>query len=298
LYGSPLTSGYGDLGDAYAWSYVLPNVGRYGAWLVSTQTPLAVAGLIALFVPAELLWPRPAARRARWLMALVAIAVWISYLLYVPWDAWWYLRFLLPAWPMMAVGTATVLAALYRARPFALRAAAVIVAIALGAFGVYQAAARDTFRQAFGEGKYVEVSRAVDSITPPDAVIVSGQFSGSLRYYAGRLTLRWDYLDPRWLDRAVEWLTARGHRVYIVLEEPEVEPFRSRFAAANAAGHVNWPPLVSFRGGAIKLYDAVERTRFERPVMQPELRAVRDCTPMRPQPRLRASVVDLPRPAR
>src|SRR4051794_3165333 len=32
LYGSPLSSGYGSLGDLYAWSHVRPNLGRYFAW--------------------------------------------------------------------------------------------------------------------------------------------------------------------------------------------------------------------------------------------------------------------------
>jgi hypothetical protein len=34
-------------------------------------------------------------------------------------------------------------------------------------------------------------------------VILSVQHSGSLRIYADRLTLRFDALDPLWLDRTV-----------------------------------------------------------------------------------------------
>ena len=312
LYGLPLASGYGDLSDAYSWSYLVPNLKRYGEWLVTAETPLAVAGLACLFVPWRVLWPTRESRRARWLLASVAAGVWMSYLIYVPWDAWWYLRFLLPAWPMMAIGAASLLGALYRLQPrrtqrpqspqrrdsfavlapFAfgvLRVAVVCAVLAFGIVSVRRAVRLDVFKEQSGEAKYVEAARAVESITSPDDVIISGQFSGSLRYYAGRLTLRWDWLDPQWLDRAVEWLDARGHHVYILLEAPEVDPFLARFGATSAIGRLNWVPLVTFRGRSIQLHDAVRRDRFERPIEQPPLQAVRECLPQKPSPTLRSA---------
>jgi hypothetical protein len=110
LYGSPLTSGY-DMTDAYLLSYVLPNLRRYLGWLLSAESPFALIGFAALAVPAARLWPSRASRHALPLFAGIAAVIWISYLLYVPWDAWWYLRFLLPAWPVMALGTAAAAAA-------------------------------------------------------------------------------------------------------------------------------------------------------------------------------------------
>jgi len=287
LYGSPLASGYGDLSDAYSWSYVGTNLRRYGQWLVSTETPLAVAGLASLFVPWSVLWPTRDSRRAVWLLASVAAGVWASYLIYVPWDAWWYLRFMLPAWPMMAVGAASVVAALCRPRSTTWRIAVIAAVIGIGLFNVKRAVRLAVFNEASAEAKYVETAHAIGSITAPDDVIISGQFSGSVRYYAGRLTLRWDWLDPRWLDRAVDWLTARGHHVYILLEAPEVDPFRARFASANALGRVDWVPIVTFRGRSIQLHDTQHRERFERPVEQPPLRGVHECEPQKSPPTLR-----------
>src|SRR5262249_59597563 len=86
------------------------------------------------------------------------------------------------------------------------RALVAVVLLALGVHGVVEAARRETFNVARGEAKYVEVAGVVESITDPDAVIISMQHSGSLRYYAGRLTLRWDIGEPAWLDRAIDWL--------------------------------------------------------------------------------------------
>src|SRR5262249_32872475 len=158
LYGSPLASGYGDLSDAYALSYVVPNLARYGAWLLMAETPLALAGLVTLVVPSTRVWTTPESQRARWLLGSVAAGAWVSYLLYVPWDAWWYLRFLLPAWPMMALGVASLLAGLAAAiavpRVAAIRAIVVVAIVALGLAGVRRAIRLNVFDQQSGEAKY------------------------------------------------------------------------------------------------------------------------------------------------
>jgi hypothetical protein len=285
LYGSPFASGY-DLTDGFAVAHIWPNLQRYVGWLVAAETPFALAGLACLIVPAALFWRTSAARDARWLLAASAAVVWVSYLVFVPWDAWWYLRYLLPSWPMMAIGTASLAAAIYRSsgawRPLVAGALA-----ALGVFGVAQAAGRDAFDVARGEGKYVEVANAVASITRPEDVIISAQHSGSIRYYAGRLTLRWDVGDPAWLDRTVEWLAAHGHHPYFVVEEPEIAALRSQYGAANASARLDWTPMVSFRGGAVQMFDAVRRERGRSPVTQTPLGAVRSCVPQKPSPQLR-----------
>ena len=45
-------------------------------------------------------------------------------------------------------------------------------------------------------------------------MIVASIHAGSLRYYAGRATVRFDILDPAWLDRAAAWLNDRGRHPY------------------------------------------------------------------------------------
>ncbi len=303
LYGSPITTGY-DLTDGFALAYVWPNLQRYIGWLVSAETPLALAGLICLAIPSRAIWTTPSSSRARPLFLGCASVVWLVYLLYVPWDAWWYLRFLLPTWPMTAIATAGLAGLAGRVGQVGQagqvgrvgqvsrvgqvgRAMAALVIVALGVHGAWQAFRRETFNAARGEAKYVEVARVVESIAGPDAVIISAQHSGSIRYYAGRLTLRWDVGDVAWLDRTVEWLAANGHHPYFVLEPQEIEELRAKFGPSNAVARLDWTPMVVFRGGAVTLYDALRRDKTGAPVAQPELRAVRDCLPQRPWPRLR-----------
>ena len=287
LYGSPFKTGY-DLTDAFSASYVAANVQHYVGWLVSAETPLACAGLIALALPWPL-WQTDSARRARSLCAGCAGVVWLIYLFYVPWDAWWYLRFLLPTWPMMAAGTVAIVAAASRLipRPWLQRAFAASVVLAIGVSGVWQARRRDTFNAARGETKYVEVARAVEAIADPDAVIISAQHSGSIRYYAGRLTVRWDVGAGGWLDRIVDWLAANGHHPYLVLEPQEIAELRTRFGASNAVARLDWTPLVVFRHGGVTLYDGLRRERAGATVEQPELRGMDECATARPSPQLR-----------
>ena len=290
LYGSPIRTGY-DLTDGFALSYVWPNLQRYVGWLVSAETPLALAGLLCLAIPSRAIWTTPAAQRARPLFLWCAVVVWIVYLLYVPWDAWWYLRFLLPTWPMTAIGTASLVATLkgshYETSSTWRRPVMVAVVALIGLLGVAQAIRRETLNAARGEAKYVEVARVVESLAGPDDVIISAQHSGSIRYYAGRLTLRWDVGDVAWLDRTVAWLAANGHHPYFVLEPQEIAELRARYGPSNSVARLDWTPMVVFRGGAVAMYDALRREKGGAPVAQPELRAVRECLPQRPWPRLR-----------
>jgi hypothetical protein len=287
LYGSPFVPGY-DMTDAYAVSYVLPNLRRYGWWLISAETPFGLAGLAALIIRSERVWRTRASREALPLLVAATGVIWISYLAYVPWDAWWYLRFLLPAWPMMTLGTASLAAAVYRAAPStALRTLIIAGLGAIGINGVWQAAQRDTFSVATGEAKYIEVAKTVESLTDADAVIISAQHSGSIRYYAGRLTLRWDVGDPAWLDRTVDWLAVHGHHPYFVVEPQEVDQLRSRYGVRNASARLDWTPMVSFRGGAVTMYDGVRRERHGRVVAQLPSRATHECLSQRPAPVLR-----------
>jgi len=188
----------------------------------------------------------------------------------------------------MAIGTASLVAAGAARASFAWRrAAAMAVMIALGVEGVVQAARRETFNAARGEAKYVEVARVVASLTDPDAVIISAQHSGSIRYYAGRLTLRWDTGDPAWLDRTVSWLAERGHHPYFVLEPQEVEALKAQAGATNRSARLDWPPLVRFRNGGVEIYDAQRRNAGGAAVEQPSNGAIRDCPDQKPSPRLR-----------
>jgi hypothetical protein len=230
LYGSPLASGYGTIPGLFTLANVPVNFSRYGTWFVESQSPLALAGLAAILVPVRAIWRTPDAQARALLAGAVAAVVCAMYFVYRPFEDWWYLRYLLVAWPSICVGCGVVFARLIE-RPGAWsRAIAVGVVLAIGIYGVSFAVRRGAFPSGEGDYRYAAIAALVDQTTPASSVIITSQHAGPIRYYAGRLTLRFDALDPAWLDRAVDWLASQGRQPYILVEDWERPQFDQRFA--------------------------------------------------------------------
>ena len=265
MYGSPLTSGYGELGHYYAWEYALANLRRYPVWLVDTQTPLVLLALCFFVAPALL--PPPRVAHLRTLVGGLIGVLFLSYLFYTPFDAWWFLRFLLPMWPAIMLLTAVALDTLAGRWTERWSAAVVwVIVAAVGWHGVRLAIDRSAFDLGWGDRRYVNVARFVAEHTEPDAVVLSRQHSGSIRHYAGRLTLRFDMLDRAALDRAIAFLQSSGRRPYIVLDGDEVPMFRERFAGRSRLAALDWAPLATLAAPAILVFDLRDLARTDAPL--------------------------------
>ena len=252
LHGSPLESGYWEPGRLYSWGNVLPNVGRYLGWLGHTS-----ALYIGLALAAPWLARRsstegadaPLRRDHVWLLLAFSAAVFLSYLFYVPWgrQEWGYLRFVLPSYPALIVLSVAVASELLKRvsqRDGVRLGLALAVCGALATWQVHEAEHLGAFVTRVSEQRYVDVGRYIGMALPQNAVFISGAESGSIRYYSNRLTLRYDLLDPEWLDRVVEVLRQRGYHPYLALEEAEEAPFRDRFGARNTLAALDWPAML------------------------------------------------------
>jgi hypothetical protein len=124
--------------------------------------------------------------------------------------------------------------------------------------GWRDAARAGTFEAWRDDRRFVAAARLVRDLTPPNSAVLAMIHSGSLRYYGGRLTIRYDVLDHDWLDQGVAWLNARGVRVYALLEEWEMAPFAARFAGERLARRLDETPLAVAADGAFRLYDLSE----------------------------------------
>ena len=254
LYGSPATSGYGSVSSIYAWAHVMPNLRHFVSWIVATQTPLALIGLAALVVPLPRLWPGVSDCRVFIVIGAYVLLLWAQYAAYLEFDSAGYLRFLLASWPFMLLGVAATLLAIARLRP---ATAGPIVAAAVVALCIWQvrtAIARDVFLQQQAAQHEIPLSRLVRAHTEDRSVILAVGRSGSLRYYAGRMTVRYDILEPAWLDRSVDWLAAKGVRTYALLDEREVGEVRRRFTGASRLEALGRPLLV-YEPAGTALYD-------------------------------------------
>jgi hypothetical protein len=257
LYGSAFSSGYGSLDQLFGWSHVGPNLRRFPAWLLATHTPVVCLALAAPFV-----LRRP---HATWLAGLClafSTAVFASYVAYIPYDDWWYLRFLLPAMPLLIALTAAVLTTLGARLPIRMRAAAgVSCGALLVVFFVHTANTKGVFRLHAFESRFRDAGRYVAVKLPERAVVLSVWQSGSVRYYGGRLSVLFDQIEPEWLDRAVAFLEREGRPPYILLEAWEEPAFRARFERHSEYGALDWPPMAQI-GTEVRLYNPADRARY------------------------------------
>lgn len=257
LYGSPLQSGYGDLGALFAWAHVPDNVVRYGGTWLTTSTPIV---LLALAAPWAVRSPQ---RTAAWLLLSLAGGLTLVYLAYRPFTEWWYLRFLLPAVALSLVLAASSLAGVavrLGGRTGAWLAALVILLAGVVASRTPEAG--DAFRLAGLESRFPLTSEVVATRLPDSTVVVTSWQSGAVRFSPGREVVMWDALDPAWLDRAVEWLGAAGHTPVIALEAWEEEGFRARFAG-QTYGALDWPPRYDIDRRA-HIFIPADRARYLR----------------------------------
>jgi hypothetical protein len=257
LYGSPTASGYGRLADLHAWKNAVPNLGRYWTWAVDTLTPLV------LLAPGGLILAvRREGRPLAWTGVLVSAVVVAGYLFYEVFADWSYLRFMLPALPVVMVLSVAMLLAGIDLLPAAGRGAAtVLVTVWLGAALVSDGRERHVFEKQPGEQRFETIGTEVGRLLPDRAVVFAEQHSGNVRFYGNRLTLRWDLLDPDWLDRSIDVLERQGRPVFFLLDDWEEAAFRVRFGSRSALGALDWPPRVDWRGMYARLFDPRDRAR-------------------------------------
>jgi hypothetical protein len=267
--GSPLLSGYGSLDYLYTLANVGPNLDRYPRWLWEQETPFIY---LALLAPLALRWRGVATRHSHSGLTYTLLGFALAVLLaYLPFSAfgrqeWDYLRFILPGIPALIIlSTAVMVDLAARFSPPGTRVVLLLapVVVILGVRHVGLAARTGTFVQAIAERRYVDVGRYISLAMPPEAMFVSGLHSGAIRYYTNRLTIRYDQIEPDWLDRTVAYAESHGHPTYIVVEEGEESIFRNRFEGRSTFGRLDWPPSVErFEPIHVRIYDPNDRARY------------------------------------
>jgi hypothetical protein len=255
-YGSPLRSGYGPAEELFALSNIGANAFRYASWLLASSPAL----LFAVFGFWRLRFNRTA--QAMGAFALLVVG---AYLIYAVFDEWSYLRFLLPALAVFAIFAAAGFSAWIDRWPVTVRAP-LLFALLLGvtAHGIFVARSLDTFRLADQLRRVATVAEYVNGSVPASAVILSGEQSGSMRYYTHRPILRWEAATPESLTQAIAALEGTGRPVYVVLDAWENEPFRARFPSVPIAA-LDWPPILEAgTTHRTRLWRLSDRDRFLR----------------------------------
>jgi hypothetical protein len=211
LYGSPTGSGYGGIAGLFAVETALVNVRSYLHWGWLALGPIWIGGVLVGLASSP--------RSARLAFLLVAAGVTLTYVFYRPYDHWETLRFLLPALVpatvFAAAGVVRVGQALAGAHASAIAAGVTVVAAATWTAWL---ASNRVFAMPEHESRHRLAGELVAQATPPDAVVLALQHSGSLRYYAKRRTINWDRIPPGELESTTRALQRRGHRVYLMID--------------------------------------------------------------------------------
>jgi len=252
-YGSPFLSGYGNPRDLYAMANIGPNLRNYLQWLWQSQSPFILVVALSLIV---LVRPSPQ-RQAVALAWSVCVVTLLCYVSYERYEQWWFLRFLVPGlgvfFAVVAVSLRVV--AIRVPRPWG-----GIVARAIAALLLWHAASYAAAQGMFGpfkasEHKYADAGAFVARQLPADAVVFAMQHSGSIRYYGGRQTLRYDLLDRAWAPRAPAEIERIGLHPYLAIEDGELDDVRTAFGVPRDRP-LPWPVVARMTAsGGFSVYD-------------------------------------------
>jgi len=230
LYGAFLTSGYGDVSSLFALRHVLPSFRNYFTWGPVVATPLVLAA-------AALPWVKLDRHKKITLLAWAGSLL-LFYAAYEPTqETWWYLRFILPALPALAIAAALALQQVNypswflvsRVLPPTATAEQVAggrivrlpftVLLILAATGWMLAWDRSlrVSQVELDERTYPEVGRWVAGKLPPDALVAAYQVTGSILYYSDRAYLNPVNMTPDDAARLNAWLDREHRPLYAIL---------------------------------------------------------------------------------
>ena len=227
LYGSPLRSGYGPTGDLFKASNAAINLRQYPTWIFEAHGPFIFLFPLSLAVAVK----RGLDLHARAALCAIVLLVFGCYVTYSAFDAWWYTRFLLPAFPAMFILAADAMWNVSATRRWVGGVLLLVCVAGSAAIGIREAVDRQVTSIGGEEQKYARVGDHVRQHLPHNAVVYAMQHTGNIRHYSRRRVIRWDVLDPAWLDRSVTYMRAQGYEPYFLLDDWEVPLVRTKFAS-------------------------------------------------------------------
>jgi len=252
-YGAASNSGYGAAGALYQWANVWPNVKLNAAWLWQSQSPWVLLALLPLLP----VFGRSFDRRVIVLCVLLAAATFACYASYAQFEVWWYLRFLLPAGGAFAVLIAAGLVSIARTlpRPFGVIAAGLALWLMCASTLTFASGAGVFGRMREGERRYIDIGEFAARELPENAAVFSMQHSGSLRFYSGRMTLRYDWVKPEWAKDVPAAVERAGYHPYLMIDDFETRQVREQFGIPEGAA-LPWPVRARMRElGGLTLFD-------------------------------------------
>jgi hypothetical protein len=227
-YGHPLGTGYGQIGLWHALGIegFKDRFDHYRYWIEVTMSPLPLLGWLVVAADRKVEW-RNRAMLISWFGAFF-----LFYSCYDVDKAWWYTRFLLPAFPAMILGGVLVardvvgLLGKWISEVNQARVKWIVLAILLGVTLSHENRYIKRFELFnFGPREIIHNTscRWADQTIPGNSLVAAMQMSGALKFYTERPVVRWDLLEPgRWAT-VKKHAAERGYQWYALLMDFEVE---------------------------------------------------------------------------
>jgi len=276
-YGHWLTTGYGDASSLFQPPLIPLTLRHYAQWM-----PVVFSAGVWLFLLLPLvLWRnREAAFLFVWGMAYLGF--YVSY--YHTHEAWWYLRFVLPAAPAFllgAIGMARWLWALAtrgvseRMGDRALRLAAAVALVLIVRNEVKWDRQFQVLAVGHGEGSYPGAINWLRQHAPANSVLEVMQASGAAFYYSDFIALRWDQMTAATFPEVAAIAAREGRAIYAPLF-----PFETDSALKERMPGI-WTPVGRVREVVIYRWDGAAAKPARPRAAFHQLR-VSPCSPVMP----------------
>ena len=231
-YGHPLRTGYGSVGHEFSLAFFPARWRHYTHWLGVTFTPIVPLAWLGV------VFSRETRRRDRLMLFAWFASFLVFFCSYRHHDAWWYLRFLMPAFPALVAGALLAARPLWRALELRVhlpgrgwRSASVLPALVLAVVAwreVSVAGRMGALDVAEIDSVYPRSCRLAAERLPPGAMVLSKLTSGALEAYTSFAQLRFDTMDDRTARRLLRRSLRRGRPWYALVHEAEKAEFEGR----------------------------------------------------------------------
>lgn len=234
VYGAALTTGYGDVWSSFSVDFLAHNLAHFARWIPALLSPLILLAVVAPFLATGR--QRGAVVLTAWAVGLVGFYAFY----YHSGETWWYLRFILPAFPalillaLLAVQAAGEALA-WRRKIVGLMIAGLVLALVMPWKQVRPA---EVLAIEPGERTYPDAAHWAQQHLPADAAVCCLQMSGAFFYYTDFLIVRWDQVPPDRMTALLPALAAAHRPVYAALF-----PFETPEALDTVGGH--WTKLTT-----------------------------------------------------
>ncbi len=217
VFGAAVTTGYGDMTQAFGWKFVPENLRTYGL-----QTPMLIGPLVVAAV-LSLPWCRSGVSRAMVMLLVWSAAFFGFYGFCMMTSLSWSMRYVLPAFPpliVLALMAGEAWARRWKSATWRWAAPVAVLGLAL-AGDVAVGRERHVVIMKRGEAMYVETIRWVQAHVPANAIVIAKQATGAFTFYAKFPLVRYEFMPLDALQRVYTTARANGQEVYAVLFDPE-----------------------------------------------------------------------------